>query len=130
MTQVPNPGTVVFDLDGCLCTQAGGSYADAQPIPDAIAVVNRLYDEGFAVLIYTARFMGRNRSDLHATYDEGFELTRRQLAGWGVRYHRLMMGKPPADVVVDDRAVFFRPDWNAIEEDIRRRLAQRGQDTP
>jgi hypothetical protein len=33
-----------------------------------------------------------------------------------------MMGKPPADVVVDDRAVFFTPDWQAVDRQIRGRV--------
>jgi hypothetical protein len=30
-----------------------------------------------------------------------------------------MMGKPPADIVIDDLAVFFTPDWNEIDKQIR-----------
>jgi hypothetical protein len=113
---------IVFDLDGCLCSQADGDYETAQPFPDAIGVVNRLYEDGFTILIYTSRFMNRNQNDVHKTYHDGYEFTKRQLAGWGVQYHCLMMGKPPADVVVDDRAVFFTPDWKAIDRQIRERL--------
>jgi FMN phosphatase YigB (HAD superfamily) len=110
---------VVFDLDGTLCTQSGPDYEKAQPIPEAIEVVNRLYDDGYTILIYTARFMGRNKSDIHKTYHEGYEFTKRQVDGWGIRHHRLMMGKPPADIVIDDLAVFFTPDWNEIDKQIR-----------
>jgi hypothetical protein len=113
---------IVFDLDGCLCTQVDGDYENAQPFPGAISVVNKLYEDGYTVLIYTSRFMGRNRNDLHKAYHDGYEFTKRQLAGWGVQYHCLMMGKPPADVVVDDRAVFFTPDWQAIDRQIREKV--------
>jgi histidinol phosphatase-like enzyme len=116
------PRRIVFDLDGCLCSQVEGDYEQARPFPEAIAVVNRLYRDGYQIIIHTARFMGRNRNDMHQAYHDGYELTKRQLAAWGVLYHCLIMGKPPADVVVDDRAVFFTPQWELIERHIREEL--------
>jgi len=113
---------LVFDLDGCLCTQSNPDYENAQAFPEAIEVVNKLYDDGYTILIYTARFMGRNGNDIHKTYHEGYDMTKRQLANWGVRYHRLLMGKPPADAVIDDRAVFFTPDWQEIDKQIREKV--------
>jgi len=115
---------IVFDLDGCLCTQVEGDYQKAQPVPAAIGVVNQLYQDGYVIVIHTSRFMARNHHDLHKAYHDGYELTRRQLAAWGVSYHYLIMGKPPADVVVDDRAVFFAPRWELIERQIREKLAE------
>ncbi len=113
---------VVFDLDGTLCTSSAPDYENAQAIPEAVEVVNRLYDEGFTILVYTARFMGRNGSDIHKTYHEGYDFTKKQLEKWGIKHHRLMMGKPPADVVIDDLAVFFQPDWKEIEKRIREKV--------
>ncbi len=113
---------LVFDLDGTLCTQSSPDYENAQPIREAIEVVNKLYDDGYTILIYTARFMGRNGNDIHKAYHDGYDLTKRQLEGWGVRHHRLLMGKPPADAVVDDLALFFKPDWNEIDRKIREKV--------
>jgi hypothetical protein len=31
------------------------------------------------------------------------DLTEEQLAEWGCKYHRLLMGKPHADIFVDDK---------------------------
>ncbi|MBI2623953.1 hypothetical protein HYW67_00450 [Candidatus Parcubacteria bacterium] len=114
---------IVFDLDGCLCTRTEGDYENAKPIESALALVNKLHGEGYKIVINTARFMGRNQGDALKAHAEGYEFTRRQLAGWGVKYHELRLGKPPAHVVVDDRAAFFEPDWVKIEADIRRRLS-------
>ena len=109
---------IVFDLDGCLCQQTGGDYEHAQPIARAIALVNHLYDCGHEITIHTSRFMGRAANNAARAYHEGFAFTQQQLSDWGVHYHLLVMGKPVADLVVDDRAVFFRADWEQIAEEI------------
>jgi hypothetical protein len=113
--------TVCFDLDGVICTQTDGGYAHAQPIAGAIALINCLHDEGYRIIIHTARFMGRNHGDVIATYKAGYSFTVDQLAGWGVKYHDLYMGKPAYDVVIDDRSVFFRSDWDSIYRAIKDR---------
>ena len=33
------------------------------------------------------------------------ELTEQQLHTWGVKYHKLLFGKPEADIFVDDKAI-------------------------
>jgi hypothetical protein len=106
---------ICFDLDGVLCSLTNGQYENAVPDPEAVQLANRLYDRGFHIIIYTARFMGRNNQNAVAAYEQGYELTRRQLQQWGVKYHDLFLGKPAFDLLIDDRAVFFQQDWRKIE---------------
>ncbi len=105
---------ICFDLDGVLCSLTDGHYESAVPDAEAIELVNALYDRGFEILIYTARFMGRNHQDAAAAYRQGYELTQRQLQRWGVKYHYLFLGKPAFDLLIDDRAVFFERNWPKI----------------
>ena len=121
--EVSRSRKVVFDLDGCLCSQTDGDYEKAKPIEEAIDLVNRLHDSGHEVVIHTSRFMGRSKGEVARAYNEGFTFTQQQLRAWGVRYHLLVMGKPAADLVVDDRSVFFRPDWNQIATEIEGSLS-------
>jgi len=88
-----------FDLDETLClTPASRDYAKAVPITKMITRVNELYDEGHDITIYTARG-GTSGIDYHA-------LNILQLSKWNVRYHHLIdKGKPPYDILVDDKAV-------------------------
>lgn len=86
-----------FDIDGTLCTNTHGEYETAQPIPEMVAEINALHEEGHRILLFTARGT--------TTGIDWRELTAAQLDAWGVRYDELILGKPQADVYVDDRGV-------------------------
>lgn len=103
--------TICFDLDGTLCTQVQEEYAQAIPDPEAIAVVNALYERGHRIIIHTARFMGRCHNNPIEVYKWGYQFTIDQLEEWGVKFHELHMGKPKYDLVIDDRSIFFDPSW-------------------
>ncbi len=88
--------TYCFDLDGTLCLTYGTDYANSKPISARISGVNKLYDSGATIFILTARgFL--SGLDLR-------EFTEAQLSSWGVKFHKLFMGKPAADVYIDDKA--------------------------
>lgn len=89
--------TYCFDLDGTLCTITPGEYADANPIFERIQVVNELFELGHEIVIHTARGS--------TTGIDWTELTKLQLATWEVKYHKLQLGKPFADVYVDDKGI-------------------------
>ena len=85
------------DVDGTICTTQGTDYAGAQPIPARIAKINELFEAGHEVVYFTARgsLLGVDHSDL----------TNGQLRSWGAKFTRLVLGKPAADIYIDDRAV-------------------------
>ena len=98
-----------FDIDGTICTWTRGrNYHKAEPMKHRIAKVNSLYDAGNHITYFTARAMGRFSDLPHefAMKEAGLalrEFTEEQLAEWGCKYHRLLMGKPHADIFVDDK---------------------------
>ena len=88
----------VFDIDGTICTNTDGAYESAVPYADMIDKVNKLYESGNTVIMMTARGS--------TTEIDWTEFTAKQLHGWGVKYHELIMNKKPhADVYVDDKAI-------------------------
>ena len=87
----------VFDLDGTLCTLTNGEYNKAEPIQEMIDVVNKLFDSGHDIVIFTAR--GQTTGQNH------YFLTAQQLKKWGVKHHCLRMGKESADYYIDDKAL-------------------------
>jgi len=86
-----------FDIDGTICTNTNGDYIHAIPFPRAIELVNRLFNEGHTIYFYTSRGS--------TTGIDWNEVTVNQLAGWGVKYHRLFLGKPTADIYIDDKCI-------------------------
>jgi CMP-N,N'-diacetyllegionaminic acid synthase len=92
----------VVDIDGVLATiTPQNDYNVAEPIRANIEAINRLYEMGNRILLFTARGS--------MTGIDWAEATRRQMDTWGVKYHDLRLGKPAADYYIDDRL------W-AIEE--------------
>tara|TARA_B100000287_G_scaffold252262_1_gene237031 strand:- start:351 stop:650 length:300 start_codon:yes stop_codon:yes gene_type:complete len=86
-----------FDIDGTICTNTDGDYESALPLLDRITIVNNLYREENEIILFTSR---GSTTSLDWT-----ELTKKQLDDWGVKYHKLIFGKPEADIFVDDKAI-------------------------
>lgn len=94
-----------FDLDNTLCVTIDGDYQNSKPIINRINKVNRLYENGDRIKIFTARGA--------KTGIDWSELTKEQLNNWGIKHHDLILGKPDTDFFIDDKAInseYF--DWN------------------
>jgi len=103
-----------FDLDDTLCIREDGvdhlgpdKYKYCHPIPTMIEKLNKLYDEGNTIYIYTARGMGQFNGDLVKVYNSLYVLTLNSLEEWGIKHHGLIMGKLQYDYLIDDKAVCF-----------------------
>lgn len=92
-----------FDIDGTLCSKTDGRYHEAQPFPERILVVNSLYAAGHYIKLFTARGS--------TTGIDWRAVTEGQMRAWEVRYHELILGKPEADVFIDDKA-FNSESWH------------------
>ena len=97
--------TYVFDIDGTICISVGGDYEKAVPINDRIKIVNDLYDQGHYIIFNTARGMGRSDNSAAYAHKVFYELTKKQLETWGVKYHDLFCGKPSGDIYIDDKGI-------------------------
>jgi hypothetical protein len=108
--------TIVFDIDGVIATgsreevysnEAGWAYEKCVPIPSTITVIQEIYRRttdikgirSLRVILFTSRWA------------KDQEKTEKWLKYHGVPYDELIMGKPPADLYIDDRnfPVRFEP---------------------
>ena len=95
----------VWDIDGTICNESYGNYQDCLPIKNSIDILNALHDKGDEVILHTARGMKRFNNDVALVYTNLYELTKNQLAVWGVRYDKLIMGKPVGIPVDSDGVI-------------------------
>lgn len=101
---------IAFDLDETLCIRSSNTpgidqYKSCKPIKKNIEILNKLYDEGHYILIYTARGMGIYKGDLNKIEKNLRALTVNHLNQWGVKYHKLFFGKIEYDLLIDDKAI-------------------------
>jgi len=87
---------ICFDLDGTICTEERTFRKQyAKPHKQIVELINKLYDEGHHIIIFT----GRNSLEWQATRDWLLENN--------VKYHQLIMNKPFFDYYICDRAICF-----------------------
>lgn len=89
-----------IDIDETICEYDGPRhYPDAKPILKNIAKVNKLYDDGNSIVMWTARGS--------TTGIDWGSVTMAQLDEWGVKYHELRLDKPYYDKIIDDKTVLM-----------------------
>ena len=71
-----------FDLDETLCTRDKSvdhigyeKYRYCEPIPEMINKLNKLYNDGNVIYIYTARGMSTFNGDINKVYNKLYNLT-------------------------------------------------------
>jgi hypothetical protein len=87
---------IMIDLDGTLCTEElPENRAHAKPLPGAAEAVDKYIAEGHVVVIWTGRGWPE------------YQMTRTWLKDNGFHYNELLMGKPIANLIIDDRSRDF-----------------------
>jgi hypothetical protein len=97
--------TAYVDIDDTICFYENGYiYEDAIPSHKNIAKINKMYDEGWTIVYWTAR--GSTQPENGERVEALRKLTIEQLERWNAKFHTLVMGdkKPLFDIVIDDKA--------------------------
>ena len=97
--------TYVFDIDGTICSLTEGDYENASPFVDRIKKINKLHEQGNKIIYHTARGMGRFNNNGAQAWPEFYSFTVKQLDSWGVKYDRVVLGKPAGDIYIDDKGI-------------------------
>ena len=105
---------ICFDIDGVICKTKNNNYKKSKPIKRNIKLINLLFDKNFEIIIYTARFMGRNKDQISKAKKQGYNFTKNQLKKWNLKYDRLIFGKPSFDLFIDDKSIFFKKSWSNL----------------
>tara|TARA_B100000941_G_C28500606_1_gene553931 strand:+ start:206 stop:562 length:357 start_codon:yes stop_codon:yes gene_type:complete len=102
---------ICFDIDNTICRTAGSNYKNSKPIIENIKYINYLYENGFIIKIFTARYMGRNKDNKIRAEKMARKITINQLKKWKVKFHNIYFGKPSSDLYVDDKNLNFKKNW-------------------
>ena len=74
--------TYCFDIDGTICQNTYGDYELAKPIEKRIQYINKLYEKGCEIIMFTARGS--------TTHKDWTELTKKQRR-LGSKYTKLIL---------------------------------------
>tara|TARA_B110000444_G_scaffold209028_1_gene203672 strand:- start:382 stop:738 length:357 start_codon:yes stop_codon:yes gene_type:complete len=96
-----------FDLDNTICSTYKNHYKKSTPKKKIVNLINKLDRNKFEIIIFTSRFMGRCKENSLKAKSMGFNLTKKQLDSWGLKYNRLILGKPSYDKIIDDKSINF-----------------------
>ena len=115
--------TLSVDCDGVIADKThGGDYSKSNPLKYGIEQVNKLYDKGYTIILYTARYGDREQVNMHLQYERGYREWTDWLAKHGVKYHHAFMGKPAAALYIDDKAARVEDDnedgWGQVWREI------------
>ena len=98
----------LIDIDETICFYSGKrQYHLAEHDKENISKINKLYDEGWKIVYWTARGGSEKSRKSGKCY---YDFTWKQLESWGCKFHDLSTGtkgkhvKPTYDLVVDDKA--------------------------
>ena len=96
---------LVIDLDDTISKTYNRDFGNAEPITGVVDKVNYLYENGWEIIILTARGQLSCSGD-HILADKKY---RKQIEGWlkknGVKYHKLSFNKILAAYYVDDKGL-------------------------
>lgn len=94
-------------MDGTICDEPNiappEKYKHSKVYPEAITFLRALKERGHEVIIYSSR------------HSEDRELTEKFLEENNVPFDELVLGKPRAELYIDDRAMKFKG-WNYFDE--------------
>tara|TARA_Y100000310_G_scaffold337768_2_gene425714 strand:- start:53 stop:538 length:486 start_codon:yes stop_codon:yes gene_type:complete len=108
LAQAGEQKVALVDIDETICFYPDKRRYDlAEPSLENIAKINKLHDEGWHIIYWTARGGSEKSKTAGRCY---YDFTWEQLLSWGCKFDDLSTGtkgkhmKPPYDLVVDDKA--------------------------
>lgn len=109
---------ICIDLDGVIAgfKRNGETYADVSPIAGAREKLEALKQNGYYIIIQTARHMKTCEGNLGLVNAKISKITLDWLEKHRIPYDEIYFGKPWAHIYVDDNAFRFNS-WDDIAAD-------------
>ena len=114
---------IIVDCDGVIAANNDGDYANPPPLKHGIDQVNKLYDMGYEIILFTARYGERKQGNINLMYEAGYKEWVDWLEKHGVKYHHAYMGKPAGVLYIDDKAARVRGNdkagWSEVWKEVK-----------
>ncbi len=95
----------VFDLDDTISVHRNRDFENAAPIVPTIERMRHLKEDGWEIVIYSARGQHSCKGDLKLIEERNRAQVERWLERHGVPYDELRFGKPLGDLYIDDKGI-------------------------
>ena len=96
--------TFVVDIDDTISFTYNRDFANSVPNIPVIEKINELYDDGWNIILYTARG-AKSCKTLEQRIEKYKNITETWLKENGVKYNELLFGKMNATAYVDDKGI-------------------------
>ncbi len=108
-------------MDDTICEskKVGENYMDVQPKPDAIEILKKLKADGHYIIIYSSRHMLTCNNNIGQIIAKQAHIFYEWFKKYDIEYDELVLGKPLADVYIDDKAIKYKQNWNEIYKQLK-----------
>lgn len=96
---------IFIDFDGTITQFHGFEHP---PQENAVETINHLYDAGFGIVIYSCR----SNTEVCDPIDHKKMVL--YLEKYGIKFHRIQIGKPYYTLIIDDKALNPSIGWDNI----------------
>lgn len=104
-----NIDTYCFDLDKTICFQdLEKDYKNSYPDVEMVKKINFLHEQGNKIILYTSRGMTKYKENIDEITNNYKQLTETHLQHWGLKYDKLLFGKPSYDFIIDDKSILIK----------------------
>jgi len=111
---------IAIDWDGTITEDPGDEYPKiGKLLPDAKEIINKLYDEGHHIIIWTVRYGYALEDMIKFILKEGIKIHGVNNNLLSNQVVRPVSPKILFDVVIDDRNILGIPPWKEIYEIIK-----------
>lgn len=101
---------IIFDIDGTICPikNENEKYEDLVPYEDIVKKMKILKEQGFKIILYTARNMKTYSDNINLILKNTKPILEKWLEKWNIPYDEIVFGKPypgKDGYYVDDKTI-------------------------
>jgi hypothetical protein len=109
---------IAVDFDSTIVRWAVLDYEHKRALPGAAPAIRELKKRGYKIVIHTSRLSSTWCRKAGESVKEQRAFVAETLDRLGIPYDKITAEKLPCEWYIDDRAIGFRGDWNAVMQEI------------